>query len=239
MRQRALVLAAHGTRDRQGLRLLERLTHRVARSVEAEVHLGYVDVVEPTIGDVVDRVGGYAVVVPALLARGYHVRTDLPSQLFSHERVVVADALGPAPELGVAMRDRLSEAGSGPGESVVFSAAGSSDAQALADVRTAAEHLGSLLGRALNPTYVTTEPRTRDRLSAAAGAGGNPGGVAIAPYLLAPGLFHQRLRDLPVRVVAEPLGDHPAVIDLIVRRYLTATATRPPHSERRTTCGPM
>lgn len=238
MRQPALVLAAHGTRDPDGVRILERLTRRVARNVAAEVHLGYVDVIGPTIREVVDSVGGHAVVVPAFLASGYHVRTDLPQQLSSSEGVLVSDALGPAPELAVAMRDRLREAGSGPGERVVFSAAGSSDTHALADVGAAADHLGFLLGRAMTPTHVTTEPRTRDRLPVDTDPAGIPAGVAIAPYLLAPGLFHQRLRELPVRVVAEPLGDHPAVIELVVRRYRTALAARARQGDRPAVCGP-
>ena len=42
--------------------------------------------------------------------------------------------------------------------------------------------------------------------------------VAVASYLLAEGLFQQRLRECGADVVAEPLGIHPAVVRLIARR---------------------
>jgi sirohydrochlorin ferrochelatase len=51
---------------------------------------------------------------------------------------------------------------------------------------------------------------------AAARAGG--GRVVLAPYLLAPGFFADRLTEAGADLVAAPLGAHPAVVDLVLRR---------------------
>jgi sirohydrochlorin ferrochelatase len=49
---------------------------------------------------------------------------------------------------------------------------------------------------------------------------GHAGGrVAVASWLLAPGLFHRDVSSSGAEVVADPLGAHPRVVDLIVRRY--------------------
>jgi sirohydrochlorin ferrochelatase len=48
------------------------------------------------------------------------------------------------------------------------------------------------------------------------------GPVAIASWLLAPGLFHQRLADMGADLVSEPIGGHPRVVDLIVHRARAA-----------------
>ena len=41
----------------------------------------------------------------------------------------------------------------------------------------------------------------------------------MAPYLLAPGFFATRLREAGADVLAAPLGAHPAVVDLVLRRF--------------------
>jgi sirohydrochlorin ferrochelatase len=44
--------------------------------------------------------------------------------------------------------------------------------------------------------------------------------VFIASYLLAPGLFHDRLRECGATGVSAPLGVHPAVVDVLASRFL-------------------
>jgi sirohydrochlorin ferrochelatase len=128
----------------------------------------------------------------------------------------VSAPLGPAPEIVEAMAQRLVAAGWRPGDEILFSAAGSSDERALAEVRTAARLLGRRCGQWLTPSYVTTaRPLTEDVC-------GGSGRRFIAPYLLAPGLFHRRLAELPVTGVADPIGAHPSVLDLVARRYRLA-----------------
>jgi hypothetical protein len=54
--------------------------------------------------------------------------------------------------------------------------------------------------------------------------------VAVAAYLLAPGLFHDRLWASTGTWVSGPIGDHPAVAELILDRFRdqvgTATTAR-------------
>ncbi|WP_190813607.1 sirohydrochlorin chelatase [Saccharopolyspora pogona] len=211
-----LLLVAHGTRDPAGPRVVERLAGAAADRLRVPVHVAYVDVIGPTVAAALSEVDGPVVALPAFLAAGYHVRTDLPEQIAAsgREDVVVSAPLGPASEIIEAMLRRLVAAGWQPGDRVVFAAAGSSDERALSDVRAAARMLGRRVGRWLTPSYVTTaSPATADVCGPA---------DYIAPYLLAPGLFHRRLAELPAAGVAEPIGAHPDVIDLMARRYRLA-----------------
>ena len=208
-----LLLVAHGTRESEGPRVIERLAEATAEHLRVPVSVGYVDVIGPTVAEALARIDRPVVAVPAFLAAGSHVRTDLPAQIAASGRadVTITAPLGPAPEITEALLTRLREAGWRPGRPVRFAAAGSSDERALADVRDAAALLGDRCGRSLGPSYVTTAlPATEDVCRA---------DDFIAPYLLAPGLFHRRLAGLPVTAVAEPIGAHPAVVELIGRRY--------------------
>lgn len=211
-----LLLVAHGTRDPEGPRVVEQLAEATAARLAVPVHVGYVDVIGPTVAEALDRVPGPVVALPAFLAAGYHVRTDLPEQVASTGRqdVTITDPLGPAQEITEALLDRLRAAGWRPGDRVLFSAAGSSDERALSDVHAAARQLGRRCGQWLTPSYVTTAAPATEEVC-------TPGDF-IAPYLLAPGLFHRRLADLPAAGVADPIGAHPAVIDLIAQRYRSA-----------------
>ena len=47
--------------------------------------------------------------------------------------------------------------------------------------------------------------------------------MAVASYLLAPGVFHGRLRASGAAWVSAPLGDHPAVAGLILERFRSVT----------------
>ncbi|MEU6133058.1 sirohydrochlorin chelatase [Saccharopolyspora sp. NPDC047091] len=214
-----LLLVAHGTRDPAGPPVVDRIAAAVAERAGIAVRTAYVDVIGPTVAEALHGLDGPVVAVPAFLAAGYHVRVDLPAQLAAAGRadVTTTAPLGPAPELAAVLLRRLRTVGWRPGAEVVFAAAGSTDPRALADVRAAARLLGARCGRVLRPSYVTTaEPRT-ERVCAEPGPD-----RFVAPYLLAPGAFHRRLAALPVRGVAEPIGAHPLVVDLVLRRYRAA-----------------
>ena len=60
------------------------------------------------------------------------------------------------------------------------------------------------------------QPAVAAAVAAARAAGAQR--VAIAPYLLAPGFFADRLADAGADLVAAPLGAHPAVVDLLLFR---------------------
>ncbi|PXY19901.1 cobalamin biosynthesis protein CbiX [Prauserella coralliicola] len=220
-----IVLVAHGTRDPAGSKVTEELAALV-RSRGAEVEIAYADVRQPDVTTVLDSVRGPAVVVPAFLAAGYHVRVDIPAQVAASRNgdVVVAEAFGPAPELLDALTDRLRQAGRRPGDAVVLAAAGSSDERARGDVATAAH---SLAGRLRTPVRVgyaaTARPSVAEVVAAAHSEGRR---VAVASWLLAPGLFQRRVTDAAADVTAEPLGAHPAVAALVLRRYREALRER-------------
>ncbi|WP_039800273.1 CbiX/SirB N-terminal domain-containing protein, partial [Nocardia araoensis] len=112
-------------------------------------------------------------------------------------------------------------AGWRPGDAVVFAAAGSSDARARQDVRRAAGLLAERLGTGVRIGYVATgAPRVPDVVAELRQAGA--GRVFVASYLLAHGLFQQRLHEAGADGVAEPIGVHPAVVRLIAERYRVA-----------------
>jgi sirohydrochlorin ferrochelatase len=205
-----LVLVAHGTHDPAGVRVIHELAALVrGRLPGVRVEVAFADVCGPTVDAALRTVDGPAVVVPAFLASGYHVRTDLPAQVGG--RAVISPPLGPAPTVVAAMHDRLRAAGWRPGVPVVMAAAGSADPRARSDVRRAATLLGLRIGAPVRIGYVATAwPRLADVVRP---------GVAVASWLLAPGAFHRAVADAGVGVVSEPLGAHPRVAQLIARRY--------------------
>lgn len=234
-----LVAVAHGTRDPAGPVVLARLLDDVrARLPGVEVRVAYVDVIGPTLDEVLAATPR-AVVVPMFLASGYHVRVDVPEVVArSESEAVVTAPLGPDTLVVGAVADRLRAASglgtagglgtasgldaagglSGLPEAVVLAAAGSSDQRALADVETAGQRLAAQLERPLTIGYVTTAaPTVAEAVEAHRRAG--RGRVAIASYLLAPGLFQRRLDDAGADVVAGPIGAHPMIAELIMARY--------------------
>ena len=63
----------------------------------------------------------------------------------------------------------------------------------------------------------TGSPRVSEVVSRLRSAGRSR--VFVASYLLAPGLFHDRLALCGATAVAAPLAPHPLVTDLIIRRF--------------------
>lgn len=193
------------------------------------VRTAFVDVLGPSpaevLRDLTDAEGESvpAVVVPAFLASGYHVYQDVPREVVEsgHPEVAVTPAMGPDPALARIMAMRLCAAGWQPGDAVVFAAAGSSDARARQDVRRAAGMLAEHLGVAVRIGYVATgAPRVPEVVAELRESGARR--VFIASYLLAHGLFQQRLHEAGADGVAEPIGVHPAVVRLIADRYRAA-----------------
>lgn len=218
-----IVLVAHGTRVPEGSRVVEQLAGRVRAEAGVPVRVAYADVRGPDVATVLDSVRGQqAVVVPAFLAAGYHVRDDIPGQIAAsgHPDVLLAEPFGPAPELVEVMRDRLEWAGYRRGDGVVLAAAGSRDPHAIAEVRSAAGLLARQLGTDVRVGYAAAaQPSMAVAVSLARGRGRR---VAVASWLLAPGLFQRRVAESGADVVAEPLGVHPGVVDLVLLRYRQA-----------------
>lgn len=128
--------------------------------------------------------------------------------------------MGPDPALTRIMAMRLRTAGWRPGDAVVFAAAGSSDPRARADIRRAAM-LTAWPAAPVRTAYVATgAPRVPDVVRAFRGSGRER--VFIASYLLAHGLFQERLHTAGATAVADPIGMHPAIVRLVADRYRVA-----------------
>jgi sirohydrochlorin ferrochelatase len=218
-----LLLVAHGTRDPDGAVVTEGVAARAAAALGVQVAACFVDVRRPSPADALAELPGPCVAVPMFLAAGYHVRVDVPAQLDAIGRrdVLLAQAFGPDPALVAVAADRLTEAGAGPDDAVVLAVAGSSDPYAQADGVRAAHRLGRALGRPVTlATIATGGPRVGDAVAALRAGGARR--VAVASWLLAPGLFQRHLHGCDADVVALPLADHPAVLDLVLHRYRAA-----------------
>ena len=217
---------AHGTRNPAGVHAVWQIVDALRSSAPSlEIRAAFIELVQP---DVPTALAGIpadrrAVLVPLLLASGYHDRVDLPAAIATiRPRTAHAPVLGPDPRLAVALADRLREAGRRPGDAVVLAAAGSSEPAAIASVRTQAGLLAAELGSEVTVAFGSAAaPDVSTAVAGARAAGADR--VAIAPYLLAPGHFADRLAAAGADLVAEPLGAHPAVVELALDR---ATSTQ-------------
>lgn len=221
-----LLLVAHGTRSATGRRVLGRIlleTRKRLRTDEGAVdcRLAWVDVQSPGPARVLED-GVPTVVIPAFLARGFHVVHDV-GQACANAPGPVAQTphLGAEPEIVRALVQRLAEAGAMGAfgaDAVVLGAAGSSDESSLAETRALAETLSGVLRVPVTAGFASTAGPTVTEAVASARAAGHRR-VAVATHLLAPGFFANRLADAGGDIVSQPLGAHPEIIDLMVRRY--------------------
>ena len=218
-----LVTVAHGTRRAGGNETARRLTVAAADRLAMPGTAAYVELSEPLLADVVAGLEGPAVVVPLLLSTGFHVRQDLPKACAgAGVSVTLGRPLGPDPLLARAQVDRLVESGAEPGDPVVLVAAGSTDPKAWRDLRAATRMLAEAWGgRVRTATLSGYGPRPADVLRP---------GDAVAPYLLSPGLFSRKVREVAeasgASACGDVLGEHPVVVDLIVERTRALLASR-------------
>ncbi|CCQ17059.1 putative uncharacterized protein [Rhodococcus sp. AW25M09] len=214
-----LVLVAHGTRNPRGVEMIAALADAVSMQI-GTTRVAFVDVLGPSPAEVLRDTPESAVVVPAFLASGFHVHTDVPREIAdsAHPSVTVTRALGPDPVLARVMLDRLRQEGWHPGDSIVLAAAGSSDPRAREEHRRAAAMLADTAGVPVQIGYVATStPTVPDAVSALRAEG--HARIFVASYLLARGLFHNRLAGAGAEGVGDPLGVHPSIVDLVVARY--------------------
>jgi sirohydrochlorin ferrochelatase len=219
---------AHGTRKQSGVALIGDLAQRVSAALQTRVHVAFVDVLGPTPSEALRSLDAPAVVVPAFLSRGYHVNTDIPTHVAAsgHPDVVITEALGPSVQLTRILAERLVECGWRPGDSVVLGAAGTSNAHAQSDLKHMSALLSALLGDRVELAFAATgEPNITDAVGQLRRRGARR--VVVASYLLADGLFQDRLRYSGADAVAEPLGSAPAMVRLIVNRFQRARVPLP------------
>lgn len=219
-----LVTVAHGTRTASGNLVAAELTAAASDRLGWPARTSYVELAEPLFADVVAGSEEPTVVVPLLLSTGFHLRHDLPTAVAAAprpDRVHLGPSLGPDPLLARAQVERLRAAGATPGQPVVLVAAGSTDPLATADLEGAADLLRGAWGA---PVRLATLSGLGERIEHVV-----RGGDAVSPYLLATGHFHRKARHAALAagasVVADVLGPHPLLVDLVVERAVRSAAS--------------
>lgn len=234
-----LVVVAHGSRDPRALRTVRALLRRVgALRPGLTVRLGHIEIEQPSLTDTLASLGGgRAVLVPLLLGPGHHVTYDLPraAAAATRLRTRIAAPLGPHPLLIETLYARLVEAGwrdeahrapgtgtrtdTGPRTGVVLAAAGSRDPRSAAATRRTAALLSARLGGVpVVPAYASAAaPTVPDAVRDLTARG--YGRTALASYFTAPGHFATLAAAHAPWIAAAPLGDHPDLARLLLRRY--------------------
>lgn len=110
---------------------------------------------------------------------------------------------------------------------MILAAAGSSDANAVADCSTAGEQLAALLGVPVTVAFIAAAQPSLTDAVAAARMESPAARVVVASYLLAPGTFARWSHNAGADMVSPTLlveGEPPpvALVDVVVDRYLTA-----------------
>lgn len=217
MRKPPLVAVAHGSTYPAAAETMTALARHVTRLAPViDIRVAFVHHAQPSLAQALANVGQDAVVVPLLLSTGYHLTTDVAG---AAKRV--ARPLGPDQLLATALMSRLAEAGVPDGVGVVLAATGSSDPQAGDQIEAQARLLAAELDAPVISAFVSSgQPSVENAVADLRERTREP--VAVASYLLAPGLFHDRLTKSGANWVTKPLGGHPAVAALVIDRYRTA-----------------
>jgi sirohydrochlorin ferrochelatase len=165
-------------------------------------------------------------VVPLLLGSAYHARVDIPAVIEESgaREVRIAEVLGPDPALLDVAAARLAVLGHAPGDpglGVVLAGTGSSNQAANAVVH----RLAARWPRAV-AAFATASPRVADAVAELRERGARR--IAVASWFLAPGRLLDRVHDQAGGApVAEALGAHPAIADVVLARYRAAAALLP------------
>ncbi len=226
MRERALVAVAHGSADPRAAAAISALVPLVARRAAdrglsvPELRVAYLSHAAPSVPRVMRAFGPdtQVTVLPLLLTAAYHSKTDIPRMLAragtARLNLRYGAPLGPHPLLLRALERRLPETAleNRSETGVVLAAAGSSDPAANATIAGLAaqwQAAGGWFG--VRPAYAsavspTPEQAVTDLLRAGARR------VVVASYLLAPGLFADRIRDAALAAGAAEVS--PALLAL-------------------------
>jgi sirohydrochlorin ferrochelatase len=245
----SLVAIAHGSRDpRAGATVAELLaaarTRAGARGLAGlEARGAFLGHAPPAPLQVLTAMSGGGerdvVVLPLLLTAAYHSGTDIPELLAEAAgglpglRIRYGEPLGPHAGLVGALERRLTEAGHDPGEdpagtAVVLASAGSSQPAANASIARIASGWQAARGwLAVRPAYASAAaPTPAEAVADLLRDGARR--VVVASYLLAPGLFADRIRACALAAgavaVSAPLGAADEVADVLLDRYQEAAA---------------
>ncbi len=224
-----LILAWHGSADPRSASNAHDVVDRIRRvRPHLDVQAAFLEHSTPTLDDAlsVDRRRA-AVVVPMLLADGYHARVDIPDRISKSaaEQTIQAHVLGEDGRLVQVVRQRLAEAGVSPHDrdlGVIVVAVGSSRAPANARTSTVAQTLGistrwagASMAFATGPHPSLTDTITDMRQHGTAR-------LVIAPWFLAPGRITDRVANeagphgIPM---AQSIGAHPLLVRVVLDRF--------------------
>lgn len=219
MKHTPLLIAAHGTRDPEGVRACEALVARVRGMLpDTQVEVGYVELTEPPIDEALASIlraqqergeeVPHATVVPLMLNTGGHVREDIPESVAEAERdvpgaqVTYGRPLGEDPRLLAAVEQRIAAAvATLPGDvdprdvTVVLLGRGAAVADANADHARMARMLYER-GRYAQvlPAYIqVARPGLPEAVGQAAALGASA--IVVAPYFLLPGMLRTWCRE--------------------------------------------
>ena len=247
----ALVGISHGTSSPDGRSAVAGLMEAVAAALpEVTTVSGYVDVQQPDVantlavldeavrdeavrdetvrGDASRDRQATAIIVPLLLSAGYHVHVDL------HEAArdwtgsaTLARTLGPDPRLAELQHERLIEVGLTADDVVILAAAGSSDAGAVSECRTAADLVAARVGRAVTIGFLSAASPTLAEAIATARSEHPSARIVVSSYLLAPGYFQSIVENAGADVATGPLlaAGRPTphqLVEIVVHRYRAA-----------------
>ncbi|HEX6523391.1 MAG TPA: CbiX/SirB N-terminal domain-containing protein [Streptosporangiaceae bacterium] len=254
-----LVAVAHGSEDPRAAATTEALMSLVRSRAEAagrgpglDVRTAYLGHSVPSLPQVLGTLGDdqRVCVLPLLLTAAYHSKTDIPRILArSALDVTYCATLGPHPLLSRALERRLAEAEGGAaaladraGTAVVLAAAGSSDPEANATVSGLAARWHADGGwHTVLPAFASAAaPTPAEAVATLLSSGGRraarraarraPRRVVVATYLLAPGLFADRIRRdalaAGAAAVSGALGAAPELADIVLERHEAASARR-------------
>ncbi len=234
-----LVAVAHGSTDpRASATIAELAAVARQRSPGLDLRTAFLGHAPPSLPQVLGTIEAdrEVTVLPLLLTAAYHSKADLPRMLArTSRRIRYGDTLGPHPLLLNALERRLAEADPEGLEdpartAVVLAAAGSSDPEANATIsRMAAQWRARTGWFAVRPAYASAAEPSPAAAVAALLRDGAPR-VAVATYLLAPGLFADRIRQAALAAgavaVSPALGARAEVADVLLDRFAEARSQR-------------
>ena len=237
---RVLVAVAHGSADPRAAATVAALA-AVARerSPGLDLRTAFLGHAPPSLPQVLGTIEAdrEVTVLPLLLTAAYHSKADIPRMLarLPRPRVTYGDTLGPHPLLLDALDRRLAEADPGAHRdpertAVVLAAAGSSDQEANATIAWLAAQWQARAGwHAVRPAYASAaEPSPAAAVAGLLRAGATR--VVVATYLLAPGLFADRIRQAALAAgaaaVSPALGACAEVADVLLDRFAHAGSQR-------------
>jgi sirohydrochlorin ferrochelatase len=238
--QKVLVAVAHGSADPRASATVAELAEVAReRSPGLDLRTAFLGHAPPSLPQVLSTVEAdrEVAVLPLLLTAAYHSKSDIPRMLTRspRPRVSYGATLGPHPLLLRALERRLAEADPSAFQdpartAVVLAAAGSSDPEANATIAQLAAQWRARTGWfAVRPAYASAaEPSPAVAVAALLRAGAPR--VVVATYLLAPGLFADRIRQWSLAAgaaaVSPVLGACAEVADVVLDRFAETGSRR-------------